>query len=187
MIKKNTFITLLLLVVLSGRLALAETKQEWKLEKSEVSYVVTHPLHVVHGKSLLARGKGVSYGGHGEFLVAVPVKTFDSGDQNRDLHMLEVTRAGDHPLIEVRVRLSDLNPSHKPTTILGDLTVQFAGRTVEYPKARLEAKEWTSQSVRVTGRFSLSLKAYGIEPPSLLTMPVEDAVPVTLDTVWKKK
>jgi hypothetical protein len=166
--------------------AWAGPKQEWKLGKSEVSYVVTHPLHVVHGKSLSARGKGVSYGGHGDFLVAVPIKTFESGDQNRDLHMLEVTRAGDHPLIEVRVKIGDLNPSHKPAILLGDLSVEFAGKTVEYPKVRLEAKEWTSQSVRVTGGFSLSLKAYGIERPSLLTMPIEDAVPIRLDMVWVK-
>lgn len=182
----KTFAIALILSVLMASAVLAEPKQEWKLGKSEVSYVVTHPLHVVHGKSLSARGKGVSYGGHGEFLVAVPVKTFDSGDRNRDLHMLEVTRAGDHPMIEVRVRFSDLNLSHKPTNLLGDLSVEFAGKTVEYPKVRLEVKEWTPQSVRVTGRFSLSLKAFGIEPPSLLTMPVEDAVPVTIDTVWSK-
>lgn len=166
--------------------ALAGPKQAWELGKSEISYVVTHPLHVVHGKSLSARGKGVSYGGHGDFLIAVPVKSFDSGDQNRDLHMLEVTRAGDHPLIKVRVHMGDLNPSRKPVVLLGDLSVEFAGKTVEYPKVQLEAKEWTPQSVRVTGRFSLSLKAFGIEPPSLLTMPVEDKVPVTIDTVWSK-
>ncbi|HVZ81245.1 MAG TPA: YceI family protein [bacterium] len=177
---------LALAILLPALAAPAEPKVLWKLEKSQVSYVVTHPLHVVHGKTASARGKGVSYGGHGEFLVAVPVKSFDSGDENRDLHMLEVTRAGDHPLIEVRIRLKKLDISLHPNVLLADLSVKFAGRTVEYPGVRLETKEWTSQSVRVIGRLSLSLKAYGIKPPSLLTMPVEDEVPVQIDMVWAK-
>jgi hypothetical protein len=40
-------------------------------------------------------------------LIAVPVKSFDSGDSNRDLHMLQVTRGAQFPLVTVRTRLPD--------------------------------------------------------------------------------
>ncbi len=46
-----------------------EPKEQWLLEKSVISYVVTHPLHVVRGKSLSARekvyamGETASFGG----------------------------------------------------------------------------------------------------------------------------
>lgn len=179
-------LSFLLSLLVPGLVLGSNGKEEWNLKKSEISYVVTHPLHVVHGKSLSAKGKGVCYGGRGDFLVAVPVKSFDSGDQNRDLHMLEVTRAGDHPMIEVRVKIAEFNSASKPKRIVADLKVQFAGRTVEYPKVQLDALEWTSKGVRITGTIPLSLKAYGIQAPSLLTMPIQDAVPVKLDMSWER-
>ena len=57
------------------------------------------------GVSHAARGKGVCQAGQCDFLIAVPVKSFDSGDSNRDLHMLQVSRGGQFPMVTVRVRL----------------------------------------------------------------------------------
>jgi hypothetical protein len=163
----------------------AGEKTQWVLEKSEITYTVTHPLHVVHGKTLSAKGKGVCYGNHCDFLVAVPVKSFDSKDENRDLHMQEVTRAGLYPLIEVKARAPEIRFNSKPKTILADLEVDFAGTKVQYPKVLLTVVEWSSDEAHITGGFKLSLKAFGITPPSLLTMPIRDEVPVELDMVWK--
>jgi len=165
----------------------AGEKAQWILLKSEIGYTVTHPLHVVHGKSLSAKGKGVCYGGHCEFLVAVPVKTFDSGDQNRDFHMLEVTRAGLYPLIEVNAKTAEIQTEHPPKAIYADLEVGFAGKKVQYRKVKLDVVEWKSREAHITGGFTLSLKAFGIAPPSLLTMPVKDDVPVQLDMTWKRE
>jgi len=164
----------------------AGEKAQWTLEKSEISYTVTHPLHVVTGKSSSAKGKGVCYGSHCDFLVAVSVKSFDSGDQNRDLHMLEVTRAGLYPLIEVRAKTPKIPVDPVTKTIDSDLEVSFAGQKVEYKKVQLEILEWKSEEARVTGGFTLSLKAFGITPPSLLTIPIKDDVPVKLDMTWKR-
>lgn len=164
----------------------AGEKAQWTLLKSEIGYTVTHPLHVVHGKSLSAKGKGVCYGGHCGFLVAVPVKTFDSGDQNRDLHMLEVTRAGLYPLIEVDAKTVEIQTDHPPKTIDADLEVSFAGQKVQYRKVELDVEEWKSGEAHITGGFTLSLKAFGITAPSLLTMPIHDEVPVKLDMTWTR-
>jgi hypothetical protein len=164
----------------------AGEKAQWTLEKSEISYTVTHPLHVVSGKSLSAKGKGVCYGGHCDFLVAVPVKSFDSGDENRDLHMLEVTRAGLYPLIEVEVETPEIRSGQNPKTVTADFEVDFAGQKVEYQKVQLDVQDWKSEETRITGGFTLSLKAFNISPPSLLTMPVKDDVPVKLDMTWKR-
>lgn len=163
----------------------AGAKGHWVLEKAEIGYTVTHPLHVVHGKSFSAKGKGVCYGGHCDFLVAVPVKSFDSGDQNRDLHMLEVTRAGLYPLIEVNAKTAEIQAGHPQKTVSADLEVQFAGQKVEYRKVQLNVLEWKSEEAHITGGFTLSLKAFGIKAPSLLTMPVKDDIPVKLDMTWK--
>lgn len=182
--KKRHFACLMALLAPYTSLAGPE-KAVWTLEKSEISYTVTHPLHIVHGKSSSAMGKGVCYGDHCDFLVGVRVDSFDSGDQNRDLHMLEVTRAGLNPIIQVRVKTPAIRPDQKPKLVVADLEVGFAGKKVEFPKVQLDIPEWNGGEAHLTGGVTLSLKAFDITAPSLLTMPVQDAVPVKLDMFWK--
>ena len=74
--------------------------------------------------------KGVCHAGQCDFLIAAPVITFDSKDSNRDLHMLQVVRGGQFPMITVRTRLPE--DAAASATIHADLEVQFAGQTVEY-------------------------------------------------------
>ena len=83
--------------------ALAGADSQWVLEQSILTYHVSHPLHQVDGVSQAARGKGVCHDGQCDFLIAVPVKSFDSGDSNRDLHMLQVTRGAQFPMVTVRI------------------------------------------------------------------------------------
>lgn len=102
----------------------------WILQSSSLTYHVSHPLHQVDGVSHAAKGKGVCQNGQCNFLIAAPVKSFDSGDSNRDLHMLQVTRGAQFPLIIVRAQF----PENAITagTIHADLEVQFAGQTEHY-------------------------------------------------------
>src|ERR1700675_3053397 len=103
---------------------------QWVLQQSALTYHVSHPLHQSEGVSHAAKGKGVCHAAQCEFLIAVPVKSFDSGDSNRDLHMLQVTRGGEFPIITVRTSLPE--DASASTTLHADLEVQFAGQTVKY-------------------------------------------------------
>ena len=123
---KKLILALLLLAV--PRLAPADS--QWILEESTLTYHVSHPLHQTEGVSRAAKGKGICHAGQCDFLIAVPVKSFDSGDSNRDLHMLQVVRGGQFPLITVRTRLPEEDEAL--ATIPADLEVQFAGQTVQY-------------------------------------------------------
>src|SRR6202047_739230 len=87
--------------------AFGGSDSQWVLEQSTLTYHVSHPLHESEGVSHAARGKGVCHAGQCEFLIAVPVKSFDSGDSNRDLHMLQVTRGAQFPMVTVRTRLPE--------------------------------------------------------------------------------
>ena len=91
---------------------------------------MSHPLHETEGASHAARGKGVCQAGQCDFLIAAPVKSFDSGDSNRDLHMLQVTRGAEFPLVTVRARVPD--SAVGAGTVRADLEIQFAGQTVQY-------------------------------------------------------
>src|SRR5664280_862640 len=119
---KRTLLAFLLLAPL-----LAAADGQWTLEQSTLTYHVSHPLHQSEGVSHAARGKGVCQAGRCDFLVAVPVKSFDSGDSNRDLHMLQVTRGAHFPMVTVRFALAEADLA--AAAIHCDLEIQFAGQT----------------------------------------------------------
>lgn len=108
------------------QLGRAEDSQ-WVLQQSTVTSHVSHPLHQTEGVSHAAKGKGVCHPGQCDFLIAVPVKSFDSGDSNRDLHMLKATRGAQFPMVSVRTRL--LEEASGSATIRADLEIQ-TGRPV---------------------------------------------------------
>ncbi len=129
MIKR--FVTVLLLLAPAS---VAWGDSQWVLGSSALTYHVSHPLHQVDGTSHEARGKGVCHAGQCEFLIAAPVKSFDSGDSNRDLHMLQVARGGQFPLVSVRATLPET--AFQSTTIQVDLEIQFAGQTAHYKQVQ---------------------------------------------------
>ena len=98
---------ILLTLILSTALTFAAGNEQWVLQESTLSYHVSHPLHEIDGVSHAARGKGVCHEGQCDFLIAAPVKSFDSGDSNRDLHMIQAARGAQFPMVTVRTRLSE--------------------------------------------------------------------------------
>src|SRR5450631_1175501 len=129
------------------RLAPAADSQ-WVLEQSTLTYHVSHPLHQTDGVSHAARGKGVCHEGQCDFLIATPVKSFDSGDSNRDLHMLQVTRGGQYPIVTVRTRLPESSSSS--SAMAADLTIEFAGQMVSYKQVAFQRSTEGTKS-RITG------------------------------------
>ena len=121
---KKTFLAAL---VLPAALVAADT---WILEQSTLSYHVSHPLHETNGVSKAARGKGVCHEGQCDFLIAVPVKSFDSGDSNRDLRMLQAARGAQFPLVQVRTRLPE--SAQSASSLQLDLEIEFAGQKAAY-------------------------------------------------------
>src|ERR1700680_4595188 len=122
--------TALQLVVILGLSPVAGDDSQWLLEQSTLTYHVAHPLHESEGVSHAARGKGVCHAGQCDFLIAAPVKSFDSGDSNRDLHMVQVARGGQFPLVTVRTRVPE--DAGAAATVRTDLEIQFAGQTAKY-------------------------------------------------------
>ena len=162
------------------RLGLADS--QWVLEESTLTYHVSHPLKQTEGVSHAAKGKGVCHDGQCDFLIAVPVKSFDSGDSNRDLHMLQVVRGGQFPLITVRTHLPE--DASSLATIPADLEVQFAGQTVQYKQIAFQHVTKGIDTL-ITGTIPLALADFKIDPPTLLTLPVKNEVPVRVEMKWR--
>src|SRR5579872_282195 len=160
---------------------LAQTDQQWVLQESTLTYHVSHPLHTSEGVSHAAKGKGVCHEGQCDFLIAVPVKSFDSGDSNRDLHMVQATRGAQFPLVTVRTRLPE--DASSSATVHADLEIQFAGQTAEYKEVPLQLMK-DGDNIRITGTIPATLSDFKIDPPSLLAIAVKNEVPVRVEMTW---
>jgi hypothetical protein len=155
---------------------------QWILEQSTLTYHVSHPLHQSEGVSHAARGKGVCHAGQCDFLIAVPVKSFDSGDSNRDLHMVQVTRGAQFPMVTVRTRLPET--ASTSATINADLEIQFAGQTAQYKQVPLQLVTQGNE-IKILGTIPATLADFKIEPPTLLTLPVKNEIPVRVEMTWR--
>jgi len=157
---------------------------QWVLTQSTLTYHVSHPLHESEGVSHTARAKGVCHAGQCDFLIAVPVKSFESGDSNRDLHMLQATRGAEFPLVTVRTRLPE--EAMASETIRVDLEVEFAGQTARYTQVPFQRVSHGNE-IRISGTIAAKLSDFKIEPPSLLSIPVKNEMPVRVDLTWRQQ
>ena len=173
--------TVLLLLAIP---AILRADGDWLLEKSTLTYHVSHPLHETEGVSREARGKATCRAGQCDILVAVPVKSFDSGDSNRDLHMIQVARGAEFPMVAVRARVPEA--AAQSPTVEADLEIQFAGQTVVYRKIPFQQ---TAQGdlVRITGTIPATLSDFKIERPTLLTVPTKNEIPIRVDLLVRRR
>src|SRR5271167_1830504 len=162
--------------------AFAGADSQWVLSQSTLTYHVSHPLHQTEGVSHAAKGKGICHAGQCDILIAVPVKSFDSGDSNRDLHMLQVTRGAQFPLVSVRTRLPEA--ASAAATIHADLEIEFAGQTAQYKQVAFQLVTQGNQ-IKLSGTIPATLADFKIDPPSLLAVPVKNEMPVRVDMTWR--
>ena len=171
-------------MLFAGAIAIAAADSQWALESSTLTYHVSHPLHQIDGVSHAARGKGVCHAGQCDFLIAVPVKSFDSGDSNRDVHMVQVARGAQFPMVTVRLRLPE--DSGTQPTIHADLQIEFAGQTAEYKQVAFQHSTHGGEE-RITGTIPATMSDFKIDPPSLLAISTKNEIPVRVEMTWKRQ
>jgi hypothetical protein len=161
----------------------AQTDTQWVLDQSMLSYHMSHPMHEVDGVSHAAKGKGTCHAGQCSFLIAAPVKSFDSGDTNRDLHMLETTRGAQFPMVVVRTSFSE--GASTAATIDVDLEIEFAGQTAHYAHVAFQ-RTTQGNEVRISGTIPATCSDFKIDRPSFLTVPIKNEIPVKVEMSWHK-
>lgn len=161
--------------------AQAGPDQTWVLGRSTLSYHMTHAVHEVDGTSHAAKGKGICHAGTCEFLIAAPVKTFDSGDTNRDLHMIQVVRGAEFPVVSVRLRIPESETTQPD--LRADLEVSFAGQVAHYSQVPFR-QEIHGGEHEIMGVVPATLTDFKIDPPRFLTLPIRNEIPIKVDTSW---
>src|SRR5690606_3597717 len=142
-----------------------------------VEYVVRHPLHTVRGKSRKVEIRAVADGSGLKVMGRAPVRSFDSGNSNRDAHVLEVVRAEKNPLVVLRGMAKGFQLPKGPGsfTVPLETEVQLAGvATPVHLTAQIE--ELASGDWKVNFAFDHRLSAHSIERPKLLLIPVDDEI-----------
>jgi hypothetical protein len=181
---KLLLVPALLLAALSAsaQTAAHQPATQWVLQQSTLTYHMTHPMHDVNGVSHDARGKGICQNGECNILIAAPVKSFSSGDSNRDLHMLEATRGAQDPMVIVRAQFPQAETGS--STVYANLEVQFAGQTAHYTHVPFQ-RTTTGSDVHITGTVPATCSDFKIDRPSFLTVPISNQIPVSVDTTWR--
>jgi hypothetical protein len=159
----------------------AHAQSEWVLQQSSITWHITHPVHEVDGTSHAAKGKGNCAAGACDFLIAVPLNTFSSGDSNRDLHMLQTVRGAQFPMVAVRTHLAEAELT--AATIHADLEIQFAGQTVHYSQVPFTRTQHGAD-VEIAGTIPATCSDFRIDRPSFLTVPIRNEIPVKIDITW---
>ncbi len=154
---------------------------EWLLAKNKITYIVIHPLHRVEGMSESAKGKGVCNDKGCEFLMAAPVKSFDSGNSNRDTHMWQTTKAEQFPMATVTVNIPNDRLSGKQKV---DLTVGLAGKSKTVPGEITISN--SGDDAHISASFAVNFSDFAMERPSLLAVPVKEEIRILVDGVWSK-
>jgi hypothetical protein len=173
---------LLLAFLLAPLPALAQADMQWLVSQATLTYHISHPMHEVDGVSHEVKGKGVCHAGECDFLVAAPVKSFGTGDTNRDLHMIEATRGAQYPMVVVRTRFPQAEIGS--ATIYVDLDVQLAGQTAHYQHVPFQSAA-QGNDVHITGAIPATCSDFKIDRPSFLAIPIKNEIPVGVDMVWR--
>jgi hypothetical protein len=174
--------TILTALLLLAPAALVGADTQWVLAKSTLTYHVDHPLHTTEGVSHAARGKGVCHNGECDFLIGAPVKSFDSGDSNRDLHMIQVVRGGQYPIITVRTHVPEADSS--AATFKADLEIEFAGQTAQFKQVEFK-REAQGNAIKITGTIPATASGFKIDPPKFLTVPIKNDIPIRVEMTWQ--
>ncbi len=152
--------------------------------QSALTYHVVHKFHEMTGVSHQIQGRArLLTDGTLQAMVRVPVSSFDSGNGNRDEHMMETVEANKYPLVEFKgtangVAMAGPFPAHREVKLNGELTFHGVKRPVEVP---LMVTFADAKHAAAKGKFALSLTAFNVDRPSLLFVPIDDTMDMTVN------
>ncbi|MCP9770393.1 YceI family protein [Lacihabitans sp. LS3-19] len=162
---KNLLVILLIFSSIANTQAQDKKKIEADKKSSTLVYSMKHPMHDWDAKSKDSKCIIVYNSGTQKIeavAVIAPVKSFDSGNSNRDSHTIEVLEALKYP--NITFSGANIQEDGNNITIKGNLTFHGVTKPLE-----LKAKKTVSKStLKVEGDFEINMEDYGVEPPGLM-------------------
>lgn len=144
------------------------------LSLGQATYHVKYTFKKVEATSKEVKGKINCSQEECEFLLAVPIKSFESSDSNRDLNMQETTQADKYPIATAKGKFPREVLTQANATI--QAIVEFHGVSQSYP-VKLTDKAQKAKLV-------LNLDNHKIIRPSLFGIKIQNEIPVDFDLKW---
>jgi polyisoprenoid-binding protein YceI len=178
---KKTVIFLGLILISLVTKAQEKKKIEADKKTSYVQYAMKHPMHDWDAKST-ANKCIIVYNDKTSAIeavaVIVPVKSFDSGNSNRDSHALEALEALKFP--NVSFSANNIQEANNLLTIKGNLTFHGVTKPIEV-KAKKAASD---DNLKIEGKFEINMKDYGVEPPGLMGVKADEKISLSFNMVF---
>lgn len=161
---------------------LAKRKLMADKSQSTVTYAARHPLHNWNGVSHDVNCAMI-YNDETKLpetvAVSVKVSSFDSNNNNRDSHAMEVLDGLKYP--NVTFVSSDVKAGENGTLVAkGTLTFHGVAKPATLQATRKEA----GGKLTLTGEFPVNMSDHNIERPSLMGMKTEDGMILTFNVVF---
>ena len=156
-----------------------QTTWQLMLAESNVTYYAKHPLHRWSGENSKLKGVATLMDGQklpSQLAIIAAVRDFDSQNENRDAHALEVLDALDFP--DVKFYCNQFEATSSDSIVLqGEL--EFHG--VKVSKTITAAFTKTSDDFQLQGRFGFNASDFGLRLPSFMLARINDAIEIAFD------
>jgi len=149
--------------------------------ESTLSYLMVHPMHKIVGvsKDFLCRVELSPDTVSSKIDVSAEIRSFDSGNSNRDSHAMEVVDALKYPRVEFASE--SVKPEGDGYAVSGKLTFHGLVKPVTFHVT----PHFQGGKVEITGAFDVKLSDYSVSRPSLLLIPVDDNLRISFDLFSK--
>ena len=157
---------------------------EFNIKEGEVTYYGYHLLHDWKGTSNQVGGDFTFEPSLENFygIISIPLKSFDSGNSNRDSNMLVYCRGIKYP--DISFRPKEMIKDDNLVTINGVL--EFAGNIQDLTTSA-NVKTISDSSFEAEGKFDIFLSKFDIERPSLLFTKIEDRISIEYKIIGEEK
>ncbi|CCG98673.1 Protein yceI [Fibrella aestuarina BUZ 2] len=174
---------LALLLICTAFAPLAPKKLVADKAKSTVTYAMKHPMHDWEGVSRDVNAALVIDDATKQVqqvAVVVRVASFDSQNQNRDSHMVEVLDGLKYPNVTFTSQDVKTNADGS-LTATGKLTFHNVTKPVTIQATRRDQNgQW-----QLDGQFTVKLTDYAVERPTLLAVPTDDQFKLSFSILFK--
>ncbi len=170
---KNLGIVLLIMFVAVKSFSQDKRKIEADKKPSKVEYAMKHPLHSweavsKEGKSIIVfndKSQKIE-----AVAVIIPIKSFDSGNSNRDSHAIEVLEALKFP--NVTFSASSIQESGSELLVKGNLSFHGVTKPLELKVQQAISKT----SIKISGDFAINMTDFNVDPPGLMGLKTEEKI-----------
>ncbi|TGK14771.1 YceI family protein [Leptospira fluminis] len=161
--------------------------EDLKISEKNLKFTVVHPFKTVNGicKSVNVTPTTYSTGGVGVQIpksvrIEAPLKDFQSGDPNRDSHILE--SLGYPEQENVSFTSASIDPAEGGWNVTGNLTINGVTKQI---KTKVSVLNKGDGKIEVSGKFQIKMKEFNVDPPSLLFVTAKEEVEIEFSFLLK--